>query len=162
MFRKLAQITTLGLAGLGAGHAADKKDDYFVLNTLAVHFENYKDRNAMVPGIGWERSPQRGLGWHVGTFSDSFGSQALYSGVNYSTPSARILTRDVRLLLGATILHKQYHENTDPETKVVPLPAMEVSLTDKVVLNISGSPEVDYNGSHSNAVMFFQIKMNVE
>ncbi|MDO6461015.1 hypothetical protein Q4485_09935 [Granulosicoccaceae sp. 1_MG-2023] len=162
MLRKLAQITFIGLACLSKSHAADRNDDYFVLNTVAIHFENYEDRNAAVPGVGWERSPTRGLGWHVGTFSDSFGSQALYSGVNYATPPARILTRDVRLLLGATVLHKQYHPDTDPETKVVPLPAMEVSLTDKVVLNISGSPEIDYNGSHSNAVMFFQVKMNVE
>jgi len=141
---------------------AKAKDDFFVLNTVALHFENFQDRNAIVPGVGWEYSPSNHLGWHIGTFSDSFGSQATYAGVNYATRSVRIMTRDVRLMLGATVLRKQYHVDTDVQTKIVPLPAVEISLTDKTVLNISGSPEIDYKGEHSNAVMFFQIKMNMD
>ncbi len=138
------------------------KDGYLVINTLAWHFDNAEDRNAAVPGLGWEYSPSSGLGWHAGVFSDSFGSQAAYTGLNYASSKKRILSRNVRFLIGATILHKQYHENTDQQTKVVPLPAVEISLSKNTVLNISGSPEVDYNGEHSNAVMFFQLKMNVK
>ncbi len=140
---------------------AKAKDDFFVLNTIALHFDNAKERNAIVPGVGWEHSPSSGLGWHIGTFSDSFGSRATYTGINYASAKKRILSRDVRFLIGATILRKQYHEDSDLQTKIVPLPAVEISLTKNTVLNVSGSPEVDYNGEHSNAVMFFQLKMNV-
>jgi hypothetical protein len=140
---------------------ASAKDGYLVLNAVALHFDNFDDRNAAVPGLGWEYSPSSGLGWHVGTFSDSFGSRAAYTGINYATQKKRILSRDIRLLIGATVLHKQYHENQPLQTKIVPLPAIEISLSDKVVLNVSGSPEIDYKGEHNNAVMFFQLKMNV-
>ncbi len=140
---------------------AHAKDGYIVLNTVALHFEKADERNAMVPGLGWEYSPSSGFGWHVGFFSDSFGSDASYAGFNYATAKKRFLSRNVRFLLGATVLRKQYHENRDQQTKVVPLPAVEISLTKNTVLNVSGSPEVDYNGEHSNAVMFFQLKMNV-
>jgi len=58
-------------------------------------------------------------------------------------------------------LHKQYKENAEPETKIVPLPAMEVKLTDRAVLNLSGSPQIDYGEHRNNAVLFFQFKVNV-
>ena len=163
MIKKIIKVTAASALITGVFSSDLRaKDDYFVLNTVALHFDNFKDRNAFVPGVGWEYSPSGKLGWHVGTFSDSFGSQATYSGVNYATQRKRILTRDVRLMLGATVLRKQYHADTDLETKIVPLPALEVSITRDAVLNISGSPEVDYNGSHSNAVMFFQLKMDMQ
>ncbi|MCB1756218.1 MAG: hypothetical protein KDJ38_11880 [Gammaproteobacteria bacterium] len=162
MLKKIAKVSLLSAFGAGLfGAEAHAKDGYFVLNTVALHFDNFKDRNAVVPGVGWEYSPSRGVGWHVGTFSDSFGTRATYTGVNYATRKTRLLTRDVRVLLGATVLHKQYHVDTDPETKLLPLPAVEISVTDSTVLNVSGSPEMDFNGSHNNAVMFFQLKMNI-
>ncbi len=162
MIKRIVKMTLFGALGTGLYIAqANAKDEFFVLNTVALHFENIKDRNAIVPGVGWEYSPSSGIGWHLGTFSDSFGSQAAYVGVNYATQKKRMLTRDVRFLIGATVLHKQYHLDTEPQTKIVPLPAVEISLTKNTVLNISGSPEIDYNGEHNNAVMFFQLKMNV-
>ena len=163
MIKKITKhVVTMGLISIGLYCAeASAKDDYFVLNTVALHFENAKDRNAIVPGIGWEYSPSNRIGWHIGTFSDSFGTQAAYTGINYATAKQRLFTRDVRFLIGATVLRKQYHVDTPQQTKVVPLPAVEISLNKNTVLNISGSPEVDYNGEHNNAVMFFQLKMNV-
>lgn len=162
MLKKIIRVTAASalITGIFATEVR-AKDDFFVLNTVALHFDNFEDRNALVPGVGWEYSPSQRLGWHIGTFSDSFGSQATYTGINYATARKRILTRDVRLMIGATVLRKQYHANTELQTKIVPLPAVEVSVTENTVLNISGSPEVDYNGEHSNAVMFFQLKMNM-
>jgi len=43
----------------------------------------------------------------------------------------------------------------------VPFPVMEMNLWKRASLNISGSPEIDYNGSHNNAVMFFQFKLRM-
>ncbi len=134
--------------------------DFLVVSAGAYHFDNFDERNAFTPGIGWEYSPSKKLGWHAGTLSDSFGYQALYAGVNYATKP--MFYGKVRFLLGATALHKQYKEDEDPETKLVPLPAMEVKLTDRSVLNISGSPQIDYGKHRNNAVLFFQFKVNVD
>lgn len=162
MIRKYSlQTAMFTLCSLMFATELHARDSFLVVNTLALHFDNIKDRNAMVPGLGWEYSPSSGIGWHLGTFSDSFGSHANYVGVNYASAKKRWLRTDVRFLIGATVLRKQYHENRDLQTKVVPLPAVEIGLSKNTVLNISGSPEVDYNGEHSNAVMFFQLKMNV-
>jgi len=156
-------LTTLALITLlleSKAHAKSK-DNYFVLNTIALHFDNAKERNAVVPGFGWEHSPSKGLGWHTGTFSDSFGSRAAYIGINVSTSQQTLFNQKFRFLVGATILRKQYHKNKGLQTKVVPLPAIELTLTQSTVLNVSGSPEIDFNGEHNNAVMFFQIKMKI-
>ena len=64
-------------------------------------------------------------------------------------------------MLGATILHKQFRQDSEPETKLVPLPAMELGITKKTVLNISGSPQVDIGDHRNNAVVFFQLKLNL-
>lgn len=138
---------------------ASGDNGYLVLNTFALHFKNFADRNALTPGIGWEYSPTSAFGWHVGTLSDSFGYQAFYGGINYA--SRKVFYNKVRFLIGATVLHKQYHVDTDPETKLVPLPAVEYRMSKRTVLNISGSPQVDYAGQRSNAVMFFQLKINL-
>lgn len=162
MLTSIARITatTILISLLFAGKAS-ASDNYFVMSAVALHFENSAERNTMVPGVGWEFSPSNNLGWHAGTFSDSFGSRATYAGINYGTPKARILTRDVRFLIGATVLRKQYHADKELQTKIIPFPVLEVSLTKSTILNISGSPEVDYNGEHSNAVMYFQLKMDI-
>ena len=155
---KLALAAALLIASVGTS-TAQAADGHLVFNTAAIHFKNFSDRNAFVPGLGWEYSPTGKVGFHVGTLSDSFGAQAAYLGVNYGTK--RIFNNRVRFLLGATAVHKQYHKNKGLETKIVPFPVMEVALSKRASLNITGSPEIDYAGSHSNAVMFFQFKMQL-
>jgi len=155
---KFILATALVVAGFGTS-TAQAADGHLVFNTAAIHFKNASEREAFVPGLGWEFSPTGKVGFHVGTLSDSFGSQAAYAGLNYGT--RRFLNNRVRFLLGATVLYKQYHKNTDPEAKIVPFPVMEVALSKRASLNITGSPEIDYQGSHNNAVMFFQFKMNL-
>jgi len=155
---KLFLAATLLVASFGTT-TAQAADGHLVFNTAAIHFKNFSDRNAFVPGLGWEYSPSGKIGFHVGTLSDSFGAQATYLGVNYGT--RRMLKNRVRFLLGATAVRKQYHKNKGLETKIVPFPVMEIALSKRVNLNVSGSPEIDYAGSHSNAVMFFQLKMQL-
>ncbi len=147
------------LVMLMASGASKATDGYLVFNTAALHFKNADDRNAFVPGIGWEYSPTGKVGFHVGTLSDSFGYQASYVGVNYGT--RRMLGGKLRFLLGATVINKQFHKNTEAETKILPLPAMEFAISDRAVLNISGSPELDFGEHHNNAVLFFQFKLNM-
>jgi len=138
---------------------AQADDGHLVFSTAAYHFKNFNERNAFTPGIGWEYSPTGKLGFHVGTLSDSFGAQAGYAGINYGT--RRFINNRVRFLLGASVVYKQYHKNADLEAKIVPFPVMEIALSKWAKFNITGSPELDYAGSHSNAVMFFQFKMNL-
>lgn len=158
LFSKMALLAALLVTSFSASNA-HAADGHLVFNTAAIHFKNFNDRNAFVPGLGWEFSPSGKVGFHVGTLSDSFGAQAAYLGVNYGTK--RILNNRVRFLLGATAVYKQYHKDKPLETKIVPFPVMEVALTQRSSLNISGSPEIDYAGSHSNAVMFFQFKLQL-
>jgi len=159
--RKLGILTIL-LAGtmLGATKTAIANDGYLVINTLALHFENFDDRNAFTPGVGWEYSPSAAIGWHAGTLSDSFGYQSTYGGINYATRP--ILSGKLRFLIGATVLHKQFKKNGDPETKLVPMPAVEFRMTNRAVLNLSGSPQVDFGDHRNNAVLFFQLKLGIQ
>lgn len=159
LISKFVMAAALLFMSFGTSNA-EAADGHLVFNTAAIHFKNFNDRNAFVPGLGWEYSPTGKVGFHVGTLSDSFGAQATYFGVNYGT--RRILNNRVRFLLGATAVRKQYHKNKPLETKILPFPVMEVNLTKRSSLNISGSPEIDYAGSHSNAVMFFQFKLQLQ
>lgn len=148
------------LVGLFAAHGSAKADNgYLVLSTLALHFENFDERNAFTPGVGWEYSPSSKLGWHAGTLSDSFGYQSYYGGINYATRP--VIFGRVRFLIGASVVHKQFKKNAEPETKLLPFPALEVKLTRRSVLNISGSPAVDFADQKNNAVMFFQYKLQL-
>jgi len=161
-----ASLTALGLLFGGSNARAfdteDYKDDsYLVFNTFSYHFKNADKRNAVTPGIGFEYSPTGKIGFHVGTVRDSFSYQAKYLGLNYATPRYASLGGKVRFIVGATILNKQYHPNSEPETKIVPLPVVEIAFSEKAVLNISGSPEIDYGEHHNNAVVFFQFKLNM-
>ncbi len=135
------------------------KDGYLVFSTAAYHFKNQDERNALVPGIGWEFSPTGKVGFHVGTLSDSFGFQATYAGINYGTQ--RFWNNKARFLVGATVVRKQFHKNTDPEIKIVPFPVLEVKLAKNAVLNLSGSPAVDFADNRTNGVVFFQVKFNL-
>ncbi|MGQ7847659.1 hypothetical protein ACUNV4_24415 [Granulosicoccus sp. 3-233] len=142
-----------------ASTSAKADNGYLVLSTLALHFENFDDRNAFTPGVGWEYSPSSKLGWHAGTLSDSFGFQSYYGGINYATRS--VIAGRVRFLVGASVVHKQFKKNAEPETKLLPFPALEVKLSRRSVLNISGSPAVDFADQKNNAVMFFQYKLQL-
>ena len=153
----LAVLFAIGLISASASAQAD--DGYLVLNTIALHAKNADERNTFTPGFGWEYSPSGKVGWHAGTLSDSFGYQSFYGGINYAT-QPRLYGR-LRFLIGATVLHKQFRQDADPETKLVPLPAMEFKLTKRSVLNLSGSPEVDFADQRNNAVLFFQFKLQL-
>lgn len=154
---------TLLIGGSNANAFYDdyKDDSYLVFNTFAYHFKNADKRNAVTPGIGFEYSPTGKLGFHVGTVRDSFSYQAKYFGLNYATPRYESLGGKVRFIIGATALNKQYHPNSEPETKIVPLPVVEFLISKKATLNISGSPEIDFGEHHNNAVVFFQFKLNM-
>lgn len=147
-------------SGLFSGKASAKTDNsYLVLSTVALHFENADERNTFTPGIGWEYSPSKKLGWHAGTLSDSFGYQSYYGGLVYA--SRPMLFSRLRFLLGASVVHKQFKKNGDPETKLLPFPALELKLSKRSVLNITGSPQVDFANQKNNAVMFFQYKLDL-
>lgn len=156
---KLGTMIMLVVGSLSASAFAKADDGYLVFNTVALHFENTDERNTLTPGLGWEYSPSSRIGWHVGTLSDSFGYQSFYGGLNYATTPK--LGGRLRFLIGATVLHKQFKKNADPETKLVPLPAVEIKLTRRSVLNLSGSPQVDYGNHRNNAVLFFQYKLRL-
>jgi len=146
--------------GSSSASGPSKADDsYLVLSAAAYHFKNFNERNLFTPGIGWEYSPSSKIGWHAGTLSDSFGYQAVYGGINYATKP--MFYSRVRFILGATVLHKQYKINSDAETRIVPLPAMEIKMTKRSVLNLSGSPQVDYANQKNNGVLFVQFKLQL-
>jgi len=161
-FFKLLALTLFALTtalSSGIASAKDTQNDFLVLSAGAYHFENFNERNAFTPGLGWEYSPSGKIGWHAGTLSDSFGYQAMYGGINYAT-KPRFFGR-VRFLIGASIVHKKYKKNAEAETKILPIPAMEIRLTKRSVLNVSGSPQVDYADHKTNGVLFFQFKLNL-
>ena len=160
VIQKLALASILVTGMLMANTSVAKADNgYLVLNTFAYHFENFDDRNAFTPGVGWEYSPSNKIGWHVGTLSDSFGYQSSYGGINFATKP--VIAGRLRFLIGATVLHKQFRANGDPETKIVPLPAVEFRITNRAVLNLSGSPQIDFGEQRNNAVLFFQLKLGL-
>jgi hypothetical protein len=157
---KLITLIALGLSlSSAAASAQDTQNDYLVVSAGAYHFANFDERNAFTPGLGWEHSPSAKIGWHAGTLSDSFGYQAMYGGINYAT-KPKFFSK-VRFLIGASLVHKQYKKNAEAETKILPIPAMEIKLTKRAVLNVSGSPQVDYGDHRNNAVLFFQFKLNL-
>jgi hypothetical protein len=161
IFKLVARtLLALGLSlSSGVTTAKDSQNDYLVVSAGAYHFENFEERNAFTPGLGWEYSPSAKVGWHAGTLSDSFGYQAKYGGINYATKPT--LFGKVRFLIGASVVHKQYKKNGEPKTKLLPLPAMEIKLNKRAVLNVSGSPQVDFGDHRNNAVLFFQFKLNL-
>ena len=156
---KLVALTLFALGVTLSSAAASTNDDYLVISAGAYHFEHFDERNAFTPGLGWEYSPSAKIGWHAGTLSDSFGYQAVYGGINYATRPT--FYGKVRFLVGASVVHKQYKKNAEPETKILPIPAMEIRMSKRSVLNISGSPQVDIGDHRNNAVLFFQFKLNI-
>ena len=164
LFASSAAQANSDTVGLIFGNSADSdsaksKDGYLVISAGAYHFKNFDERNAFTPGIGWEYSPSNKIGWHLGTVSDSFGYQAKYGGINYATK--RMVYGKVRFILGATVLHKRFSINSGPETRIVPLPAMEIKMSKRSVLNLSGSPQIDYANQKNNGVLFVQFKLQL-
>jgi len=146
---------------LGMANTASAKDQYFTFNTISYHFKNTNERNNVTPGIGWEYSPSKKIGFHLGTVRDSFAFQSTYAGINWATPRYKIFGGRVRFILGVTALHKQFSPNSAPKTRIVPLPVVEFKFSKRFVLNVSGSPEVDFQGQKNNAVLIFQGKLNL-
>lgn len=176
MGRLLGTISTLvltfALMGASGTAAADTSllknskvfgsdDSFLTFNTFSLHFENFNERNNVTPGIGWEYSPSKKLGFHVGTVQDSFGFQSTYAGLNIATPRYNVFGGQLRFILGATILHKQFRVNSGPETRLVPLPVVELKLSDRFTLNVSGSPALDFQGQRTNGVLILQGKLNL-
>ena len=156
---KIVTVVLLALGSMAASGSSKADDSFLVLSAVAVHFENFSERNALTPGIGWEYSPSNKIGWNGGTLSDSFGFQSYYGGINYATRP--LLAGRVRFLAGLSVVHKQFKKNAAPETKLLPFPAMELKLSKYAVLNISGSPAVDFADQKNNAVLFFQYKLQL-
>ena len=72
---KLVALTLFALGfslSRGVANAQDNPNNVLVISACAYHFENFYERNALTPGLGWEYSPSGKIGWHVGTLSDSF------------------------------------------------------------------------------------------
>ena len=153
------KMLCLGAALLFTSANSHADNGFLVFNTVAYHFENSDERNDFTPGIGWEYSPTSAFGFHVGTLSDSFGFQSTYGGINYQT--RRLFNNRVRLILGASVVHKQFRPNAEPETKLLPFPVVEFTLTRRAVLNVSGSPELDFAGQKNNPVIFFQFTIGL-
>ena len=156
---RISSVVLLTLASMTASATSEANNSFLVFSAAALHFENFDERNALTPGVGWEYSPSHKVGFNVGTLSDSFGYQAYYAGVNIATKP--MLAGRVRLLAGVSVVHKQFTKNGDPETKVLPFPAVELKLYKNSVLNISGSPAIDFADQKNNAVLFFQYKWKV-
>lgn len=156
---RFQSLLVILIALLASSHSARADNGFLVLSTIALHFENFDERNTFTPGVGWEYSPSSKVGWHAGTLSDSFGYQSYYGGINYATRP--MLFNRLRFLIGASVVHKQYKKNGEPETKLLPFPAMELTLGKRSVLNVSGSPQVDFGDHRNNAVMFFQYKLQL-
>ncbi len=163
------KLLVLGVTLLIAAGKAQADDGYLVFNTFAWHFDNSDERNDFTPGIGWEYSPSGKIGFHVGTLSDSFGYQAKYLGVNYATDS--FFYNRIRLIIGATVINKQFgiakfddegNQTTDGiDTRVLPLPVVEFRFTERAVLNVSGSPSVDFGEHSNNPVVWLQFKLGL-
>ena len=159
---KLVALTLIALTlsfSSSIASAKEKQNDFLVLSAGAYHFEDFNERNAFTPGLGWEYSPSAKIGWHAGTLSDSFGYQAMYGGINYATKP--MLYGKLRFIIAASVVHKQFKKNAEAETKILPIPAMEFRLTKRSVLNLSGSPQVDFANHRNNGVLFLQFKLNL-
>ena len=156
---KIVTAVLLAFGSLTNSASAQADNSFLLLSTMALHLENFNERNTFTPGVGWEYSPDSKIGWHGGTLSDSFGFQTYYGGINYATRP--MFASRVRFLMGASVVHKQLMKNGDTKTKLLPFPAMEVKISRHAVLNFSGSPAVDFGNQRNNAVVFLQYKLQL-
>lgn len=138
-------------------HAADSSR-YLAIQSFSLHFEKIKQRNGFNPTIGYEVTSTKRLGWQAGLFKDSFNYNSAYAGLNYAFDRFYVLGRPVRPLLSVNVIHKKFKKNGNGETKLVPIPVIEVNVFKKLNVNISGTPQIDSTKNHTNGVIFFQFK----
>ena len=168
---KTSHLSRNLLVGLGmlvllttpwVSQAARSTASHIALQAVSVHFKKANQRQAIHPAIGYEYSPTRAVGWQGGFFKDSFGTRSAYLGLNYSMGAFQIGHIPGRLILESNIVHKQFVKNGATETHFVPMPVLELGLTKTVGVNITGSPQLDYyNGNHTNGVIVFQLKLDL-
>ncbi|HBS25640.1 MAG TPA: hypothetical protein DD827_00695 [Gammaproteobacteria bacterium] len=160
----LKKMTTLAVVFIALMFCVPAKADeavqYISLQAVSLHFKKYKERQAVHPSLGYEYSRNRKLGWQAAWFKDSFGYQSGYMGVNYTAKQFKLLGMSVRLIGALNVVHKQFVKGGDGETKLVPIPIIELGIQKYISLNITGSPELDYaNGKHTNGVVVMQLKL---
>ncbi len=135
-------------------------DEYISLQAVSFHFKKANERQAIHPSLGFEYSREHKLGWQAAWFKDSFGYQSGYMGINYSANKFKVLGVPVRLIGALNVVHKQFIKGGEGETKLVPIPIIEVGIQKHVSLNITGSPKLDYaNGKRTNGVLVMQLKL---
>ncbi len=158
-----AAIGCLLAALASTSTGADEADDsmYVVFQTLTLHFDNFSERNGVNTTLGLERSPINQWGWQAGIFRDSFGRISGYAGLNRSLYETRIRNRPLRILLTANVVHKQFHKNKNRETKVIPLPTLELSATKALFINMGVVPETPDGRNHTNGLLFVQMKLKL-
>ncbi len=106
-------------------------------------------------------SPLSGLGWQVGLFRDSFEQLSGYAGLNYTLATYYRGNLQARLLGVANITYKQFHKGQDPETRLIPLPALELKTVGDVFVNLSVVPEIGGKKYHTNGLMYLQFKLKL-
>jgi hypothetical protein len=130
------------------------------LPSLSYHFENFNDRKAFHPAIGYEYSPDHAVGWQAAFFQDSFGQDARYIGINYSSKGFALFGFRTRVMGVLNVMEKQYLKGKDLETRIIPMPILEVKASNKLSINVTGTPQLDYSDKHhTNGVILFQFKM---
>jgi len=153
-------ILSLVLLTVSSTSFAADLERFISLPSVSYHFENFSDRKAFHPGIGYEYSPDHAMGWQAALFQDSFGQDARYIGVNYSSKAFPLLGFRVRTMGVLNVMEKQYLKGQDIETRIIPMPILEVKATNKLSFNVTGTPQLDYSEKHhTNGVILFQLKM---
>jgi hypothetical protein len=134
---------------------------YAVVQTLTVHFNNFSERNGINSTLGLENSPLGGWGWQAGIFRDSFGRVSGYAGINHSLWQTDLHDIPLRFLFTANVVHKQFHKNRQRETKLIPLPTLELSASRNWLVNLGIIPETPKGTNHTNGLLFLQIKLKL-
>jgi len=148
------------LLSISSVSLAEDLERFVSLPSISYHFENFNDRKAFHPGIGYEYSPDHALGWQAALFQDSFGQNAQYIGANYSSKAFPMFGLRMRVMGMLNIINKQFLKGQDVETRIIPMPIVEVKATQKLSFNITGTPQLDYSSQHhTNGVVLFQMKM---
>lgn len=136
--------------------------EFLVINSLALHFENFSERNTLTPGIGYEYSPDAGWGWHAGVFRDSFSQSSGYVGANYGFKPVYPMGVPTRLIMGVSAIHKQFFAGKGMQTLLLPVPILEFGVSRRTKLNISGAPAIKSGKYHNNGLLFVQLKFDMK
>lgn len=145
---------------LGNTHAL--ADQYLVLEGFSYHMKKSDERNALNLGLGIESSPTHKWGWQVGTFRDSFHQNASYAGLNYALKPFPLLGQKARFIPSLNVVRKKFAKTEYVRTRVIPLPTLEVCINGKMILNVSGSPALDYDQTRTNGVVFLSLKLPMQ